>query len=311
MKKYLVLLALVAALLCTVALADAPIVTSPMEHGGVVVSPDEPEVMFEIEHMGSDYSWEMYYYIQDQAYEVKDTSDAWYAEYDIDGDYVIYWDYNAIGDSKPLNGEVKHELWVYWTDDEGKAQSGCVEFYVDWFGYEHSWGYGFMPCSYDLLTLPCWYPDNTACVFGPSIADSWKTYAAVDLSADGTQTFDLVAANEWKLGTVFVTVNGDEVVVDYLMSEDICTKDVHDDITVDAEFVKFFADAAAIDAAVESAAFGAPISIANDLGGDTRVALYIELQVDYPSHSPFVTRFWSNLPANKALVQAMNELLAE
>ena len=309
MKKFLVLLALVAMMLCTVALADAPIVTSPMQWGGVTVPAGSDEVLFEIEHAGSDFDWEIVYYIQDTAYPV-DGEKCWYADTDIAGDYTIYWEYLAIGDATPLNGEVKHELWLYWTEDDGTECSGVVEFYVDWFGYEHPWGYGFMPSSYDFVTLPCWYPDNTACVFGPKVEGSWKTFAAVDLTVEGTQSFDLVAAGAWKIGTVFVTVTGDEVVVDYIMSEDICTKDVHDDITVDAEYVKFFADAASIDATVETAAFGTPISIANDLAGDTTVALYVELQVDYPSHSPFVTRFWPNYGPNKAAVKAMNELLA-
>lgn len=315
MKKFLVLLALVAMMLCTVALADAPIVTSPMQWGGVTVpAGSEGDVIFEIEHTGSDYDWGIVYYIQDEAYPVVDTEDWFYSETGVGGDRIICWDYFgdyvAIGDATPLNGEVKHELWLSWVDENGEECFGTVEFYVDWFGYEHPWGYGFMPSSYDFITLPCWYPDNTACVFGPKVEGSWKTFAAVDLTVEGTQSFDLVAAGAWKIGTVFVTVTGDEVVVDYIMSEDICTKDVHDDITVDAEYVKFFADAASIDATVETAAFGTPISIANDLAGDTTVALYVELQVDYPSHSPFVTRFWPNYGPNKAAVKAMNELLA-
>lgn len=156
-----------------------------------------------------------------------------------------------------------------------------------------------------------WYPDNTACVFGPQMDGSWKTYAVVDLSVEGTQNLKLVGAGAWLLGNVSVTVTGDEVVVNYLMTEDIITKDVHDDITVDSEYVNIYADVESMDIAAESAyAFGQPISIANDLGGDTTVVLYVQLQVDYPAHCPYVYRFWPNLWQNKSIVSAMNDLLA-
>ncbi|MBQ8201144.1 MAG: hypothetical protein IJZ74_05190 [Clostridia bacterium] len=162
------------------------------------------------------------------------------------------------------------------------------------------------------LSTKAWYPDNTACVFGPQMADSWKTYAVVDLTVEGTQELKLVGAGAWELGKVFVTVAGDEVTVDYLMHEDVVTTDVNDDINVDAEYVNVYADVESMDIKAESTfAFGTPFSIANDLAGDTTVVLYVQLQVDYPSHSPFVYRFWPNMPANKAIVEAMNGLLAE
>jgi len=162
-----------------------------------------------------------------------------------------------------------------------------------------------------VMASEAWYPDNTACVFGPKMDGSWKTYAAVDLSKEGTQTLKLVGAGAWLLGNVNVTVTGDEVVVNYLMNEDVITTDVHDDITVDTEYVNIYADVESMDIAAESAyAFGQPISIANDLGGDTTVVLYVQLQVDYPVHCPFVYRFWPNLWQNKAIVNAMTDLLA-
>lgn len=163
-----------------------------------------------------------------------------------------------------------------------------------------------------VLSYDAYYPNNHAHAFGPKVDGSWKTYAAIDLTVEGTQVYDLVAAGAYKIGTVSVTVAGDEVVVDYLMTEDIMTRDVHDDITVDSEYINFFADAASIDMSAESALkFGEPISIANDLGGDTTVCMYMELVVDYNVSSPFVTRFWPNMRENKAIVEAMNALLAE
>lgn len=316
MKKTLALIVMLAAmLLCSAALADAPIITSPMSQGAVEVDPfNDYQTIFEIQHNGSDYLWEMVYYINDEMYSVIPDDDHWFESPSVvTGDSTIYWDYLAVGDETPLNGEVKHELYVYSLDENGDLLTQVVEFYVDWFGYEHPWGYGWVLSEcYDQISLPCWYPENTANSFGPKADGTWQTYSAIDLTVEGEQTFDLVAAGAWKIGTVKVTVNGDEVIVTYEMTEDLCTSDVWDDITVDSEYLNLFADVASIDLSAESTfAFGQPISIANDLGGDTSVAMVISNKVDYPSHSPFVTRFWSNLPENKAIVEAMNTLLAE
>lgn len=316
MKKTLALIVMLAAvLLCSAALADAPIITSPMSQGAVEVDPfNDYQTIFEIDHNGSDYLWELVYYINDEMYSVVPDDDHWFESPSVvTGDSVIYWDYLAIGDATPLNGEVKHELYVYSLDENGDLLTQVVEFYVDWFGYEHPWGYGWVLSEcYDLISLPCWYPDNTANSFGPKADGTWQTYSAIDLTVEGEQTFDLIAAGAWKIGIVKVTVNGDEVIVTYEMTEDLCTSDVWDDITVDSEYLNLFADVASIDLSAESTfAFGQPISIANDLGGDTSVAMVVSNKVDYPSHSPFVTRFWPNLPENKAIVEAMNALLAE
>lgn len=168
-----------------------------------------------------------------------------------------------------------------------------------------------------------WYPNNTVCSFGPEfktaipgITNDWYTFSAVDLTVQGTQTFDLVAAGAWKLGTVSVTVNGDEVVVDYLCTEDVNTADVWDEVIASREWFTIFSDLDAvttvvpeeIDTAFE---FGKTISIANDLGGDTEILLYVNNVMTYGHHNPYVTRFWPNLPENKALRESMMQMLAD
>lgn len=156
------------------------------------------------------------------------------------------------------------------------------------------------------------YYQGHANAFGPKVDGSWKTYAVVDLSVQGVQSYKLIASGGWYLGTVTVAVDGDQVVVDYLMAEDVITTDVHDDLIVKSEYVNIFADAASIDmTAASNFAFGTPISIANDLAGDTVVCVFVDLETAYNVSCPFVTRFWPNMRQNKNIVDAMNALLAE
>lgn len=173
------------------------------------------------------------------------------------------------------------------------------------------------------LGYAVWYPNNTVCSFGPEfktaipgITDDWYTFSVVDLTQQGVQQFDLVAAGAWKLGTVTVTVDGDTVVVDYFCTEDINTKDVWDDIFVEREWFTLFGDLEDVTTVVPEEIgttfeFGKPISISGDLGGDTTVILYVNNVMTYAHSNPYVVRFWPNLPENVALREAMMQLLVK
>ena len=323
MRKILALsLNMILALTITGALADtidptaaagkadalAPTVATPMTVGKLTVDGADgvEPVLFEISGNGAAYDVANYTYV----------NGTWTltAEYNgLTGDETIVAtnDGGQNTDTSPLNGETTNWLVITYTNEAGEKVQMGYQYFVDWFQYINGLTAQEV-ASFSELTLPCWYPDNTANVFGPRIDGSWQTYAVVDLSADGVQTFDLIGAGAWKIGTVTVTVEGDRVMVDYLMNEDIITTDTWDDVTVDTEYVNLFTDAESIDIDAESNfAFGEAISISADLGGDTIVALYVCNQVDYPSHSPFVVRFWSNLPENAAIVDAMTALMAE
>lgn len=323
MRKLLALtLSLLMALACNGALADAidptaaagaadalaPTVTTPMTGGALTVdgaNGDEP-VLFEISGNGADYDVANYTFADG-----KWTLTAEYTG--LTGDQTVVATNNGgqNTDKTPLNGETMNWLVITYINGAGEKVQQGYQYYVDWFQYINGLTAQEV-ASFSRLTLPCWYPDNTANVFGPKVNGSWQTYAAVDLSADGTQSFDLIGAGAWKIGTVTVTVDGDSVVVDYYMTEDVNTCDVWDDINIDTEYVNLFADADAIDMRAESAfAFGEPISISADLGGDTTVALYVCNVVDYPSHSPYVVRFWPNAPENAAIAESMAKLMAE
>lgn len=136
-----------------------------------------------------------------------------------------------------------------------------------------------------------WYPHNTVCVAGiefrdakPELTKKWYNFAAVDLSQEGTQTFDLVASNMYVVGTVTVTRTGDEVVVDWKLRLQGTTDANFDS---ESEFLTFFSS---LDAVTEVEPewydgpvyhFGEPISIEKDLGGDTNVLLYIRNVATY------------------------------
>lgn len=136
-----------------------------------------------------------------------------------------------------------------------------------------------------------WYPHNTVCVAGiefrdvkPELTNKWYNFAAIDLSQDGTQTFDLVASNMYVVGTVTVTVAGDEVTVDWKLRKQ-GTTDAN--FVSESEFLTFFNSLDAVNGVEPEGftgpvyQFGQPISIANDLGGDTNVLLYIRNTATY------------------------------
>lgn len=332
MKKTLALIVMLAAmLLCSTAFAGtlapayvdgtvdelAPTVTTDMTSGAIIDDHNDgiDTPLFEITDNGASYDLELYTYEYGRV-----TPGS--AAYGLSGGIILnsvdMYLFPTAGDAlrdehddSYCDGETTCYLVVRYMNAAGEEVVMGYQFYADWTNYLHG-KYGFSVESFTSYTLPCWYPDNTANVFGPQAEGTWQTYAAVDLSVQGVQTFDLIAAGAWKIGTVIVNVAEDEVTVTCQMDEDQNTRDIWDDVRVDSEYLNIFADAASIDlSAASSFAFGQPISISGDLGGDTTVALVISNKVDYPAHSPYVTRFWPNLPENKALVEAMNALLAE
>ena len=321
MKKTLALVLMLAAMLvCTTAFAGtiapdavigsrdetSPVVSTDMTNGAIIVDHLNDEIpyttLFNIEHNGADFDWDIWTF-----------AEGTYTYEGGNAGVTENWDIATINatnsDGKANNGELTHWLVITYVNAAGEEVVEGYQFFADWTQYQHGW-FGYTLQSFSALTLPCWYPNNTANAFGPKVNGSWQTYAVADLTVEGTQTFDMIAAGAWKIGTVSVTVTGDEVVVNYLMSEDVNTRDIWDDITVDSEYLNLFTSADEIDLTAESIyAFGQPVSIENDLAGAKAVIVMVSNKVDYPSHSPFVTRFWPNLWENKAAVEAMNALL--
>lgn len=167
-----------------------------------------------------------------------------------------------------------------------------------------------------------WYPDNTVCVAGlefrevkPGLTDKWYNFAPIDLSKDGMQSFDLVAGNLNVIGKVNVLVEGDQVTVEWKHVHDSCCDA---NFMSKREFFTFFSDLNAVNAVepdqLEGFEYGTPISIANDLGGDTNVLLYVNNMATYCSNycnlkPQSYTRYWRDLDWRIAARGAMTQLM--
>jgi hypothetical protein len=133
-----------------------------------------------------------------------------------------------------------------------------------------------------------WYTNNTVCVAGaslktldPDLTSKWYTVVPVDLSQDVTQTFPLVAGNKYLIGSVSVTVAGDEVTTTYKYPEfhnyhifpgDDCLASFTGVDQITSEF---------LDAPASETAFGTAISKASDLNGQDVALLFVCNRLTY------------------------------
>ena len=170
-----------------------------------------------------------------------------------------------------------------------------------------------------------WYFNNTVCVAGlefreekPEVTDKWYNFAAVDLSVEGEQVFDLVASNMYVVGKVIVNREGDSVTVDWKLNKQGAADG---NFKSKAEFLGFFHDLDEVTTVIPSGVgisfeFGQPISIANDLDGDTNVLLYIRNVATYCNNlsfqfknDTFHPRYWRNLKSYADARDAMRALM--
>ncbi|MDD6682788.1 MAG: hypothetical protein PUE61_06475 [Clostridiales bacterium] len=164
-----------------------------------------------------------------------------------------------------------------------------------------------------------WYPDNTACSFGPQfrevrpgLTDKWYMFTPIDLSVQGVQEYEYAASNLYVIGKVYVHVAGDQVTVTYQNFYETMGGNTQ----TQEEFFTFFPDLASVTdvnpetMGISGFAFGQPISIQNDLAGDTNVLLFVRNKVtyaDYVTNSAKLPRFWINHPDR---VMIRNEMLS-
>ena len=152
---------------------------------------------------------------------------------------------------------------------------------------------------------PTWYANNTVGVIGislrdeyPNLTQKWYNVLPVDVSKDGTQTFQLVASNKYYLGNVKVTVSGDEVTTTYaypyMTDYELYPQD---------ECLAWFTGVEEITSAflenpTSEMKFGTAISREKDLNGQETALLFICNHVTY--RVPFndagaaPIRFWRN-----------------
>lgn len=150
-----------------------------------------------------------------------------------------------------------------------------------------------------------------ACSVGPhfrdvsDITDKWYMFTPVDLSVDGIQTFDLIGGNMHVIGQVNVLVENGEVTVTYELANKW--------IKVKSEFLTFFGsldDVNTVDSIeLTGYAFGEPVSIADELGGDTKVLLYIRNGVVYDAMGMGIREFYHRNPEYLQYVEELKLLM--
>ena len=112
------------------------------------------------------------------------------------------------------------------------------------------------------------------CDITPELTDEWFRFTPVDLSQDGLQMFDMISGDHYLVGTVAVLVKGDKVKVSYKYSiPNVTEKDEY-------TYFTFFPDYDSVTTVepekIENRfEYDVEYSIANDLGGDTDVLLYM------------------------------------
>jgi len=140
------------------------------------------------------------------------------------------------------------------------------------------------------------YMHNNIRSFGPrftdvdaKLTDKWYRFTALDLSQDGTRAYYLISGDYYIVGEVHVTVNGDSVKVSYkYYNENIWD-------WKDYKFYTFFTDFDSVTTVEPNEIenkfeYDVEYSIANDLGGDTSVLLYMCNKV---THAPNENGFWA------------------
>ena len=133
-----------------------------------------------------------------------------------------------------------------------------------------------------------YYSNRTVCSFGPRFSDEgirtkeWYRFTPVDLSVDGTQTYDLIAYDRYIVGQVVLTVADGTVTVE-------CNY-VSEWVQVRQEFLTFLHSIEETESLepekLMGYSFGEPISIEGDLNGDTKLLLYINNVINFNSDMP-------------------------
>ena len=137
------------------------------------------------------------------------------------------------------------------------------------------------------------------------LTDDWFMFNPIELSVDGEITFDLIAGNVHKIGTVTVTVAEGNVTIAYEL-----VNPRH--IRVNEEFMTILPSLTAVETVdpeeLTGFAFGEPISIQEDLGGDTKVLLFICNKVIYQEGTAGVNAFRAD-EAYDAFTEELKQLM--
>ncbi|MHC1786166.1 MAG: hypothetical protein AB9880_03815 [Christensenellales bacterium] len=134
----------------------------------------------------------------------------------------------------------------------------------------------------------------------------WNMFTPLDISAEGEQTIPLIASNMYYIGTVKAVVKEGTLTISY---------EVKPGVKVRSEFLAIFNDLAGVASilpeklADQAKAFGAPISIEKELGGDTKVLLYVRNVVDYSDKVAGIQRFTNRLTEYTAVLDGLRSIM--
>ncbi len=138
------------------------------------------------------------------------------------------------------------------------------------------------------------------------LTESWYMFTPIDLSVDGVQTFDLIAGNFHWIGTVSVEVKEGNVTVTYDLVNNYEIHNYGEFLTI----LPSLADVTEVDIdEMTNYAYGEPISIEEDLGGDTKVLLFMCNNVLYPEDAAGIEFFKKDSDEYKAYVEELKLLM--
>lgn len=159
------------------------------------------------------------------------------------------------------------------------------------------------------------YDNNTVCSFGPQfrdvsprMTDLWYMFTPIDLSKEGTQTFDLIAGNLFVIGKVSVTVENGRFQVDYQYNS---TR-----IENGREYFNIFPDYKSIEESdLENLhthkrfSYGKAYSIADKLEGDTNVILFVCNTATFKKTTRGVGEYYKTHPDRVAQREKLLEMI--
>ena len=138
------------------------------------------------------------------------------------------------------------------------------------------------------------------------VTDYWYMFTPIDLSVDGEQTFDMIAGNIHKIGTVTVVVKEGTVTVTYKLVN-------RAEIELFEEFMTILPSLEGITEldfeALTNYAYGEAISIEEQLGGDTKVLLLTRNLVRYVEGFPGMEMFNNDGEAYLTYVEELKQLM--
>lgn len=315
MKRIVSMLLCLVILLCSVAaLADAPKVESQLPKDVYV---NTPEPIFTIKYNGSNFDWRIERGNNGSPATVSKTSSKPVGENGCSEDVTVDWDYWYYGDYTAYDGGVPHRLVV---TSEGVVTT-VVNFFANYFANH----------SFDRISLTSWlesingelregvatYTHNNIRSFGPRFKDiapeltkKWYRFTPVDLSQDGTQTFDMISGDHYVIGKVTVTVKGDAVKVTYKYNMD----DIWD--WKNYKFYTFFSDFDSVtevepEKITNRFEYGKEYSIEKDLKGDTDVLLYLGNKATHNDNEAKLTIFRETYKPYAKLCNEMLEMIGK